>query len=129
MQFKVQKNKIQVLVYTGYDKEKKRAIVRMVGSLDRFTFEPTSDFLNGLTVEQREEVQSYINESRQSDVNRTLQYRLEFLASQIKSVSGGLLDGQLTLTSDNADALWEAIGLLSKTIRKTGHPRPTRKKV
>ncbi len=126
MQFKVQKNKIQVLVYTGYDKAKKRAIVKMVGSLDRFTYEPTSDFLNELTILQREEVQSYINESRQSSDLSVLQYRLEFLDSHIKVVSEGLADGRLTLESDNADKLWEAIGLLSATLRKTGHAKPKR---
>ncbi len=31
MQFKEQKGRVQVLAYDGYDKEKRRAIVKMLG--------------------------------------------------------------------------------------------------
>ncbi|EQD77172.1 hypothetical protein B1A_03087, partial [mine drainage metagenome] len=36
MQFREQANKIQVLAYRGYNKEKRRAEVKMLGSFDRY---------------------------------------------------------------------------------------------
>ena len=38
MQFKEQKGRVQVLAYDGYDKEKRRAIVKMLGSFESKRF-------------------------------------------------------------------------------------------
>ena len=60
MQFKEQKGRVQVLAYDGYDKEKRRAIVKMLGSFDRYTYSPSVGLLENLTDEQMMELQSEI---------------------------------------------------------------------
>ena len=67
MQFKEQKGRVQVLAYSGYDKEKRRAIVKMLGSFDRYNYSPSVGLLENLTDEQRMELQSEIEKRRQSD--------------------------------------------------------------
>jgi len=65
MQFKRQGKKIQVLAYRGYDKEKRRAIIKMLGSLDAYSFDAQVSLLNNLTDDEKIELQSYIENERQ----------------------------------------------------------------
>ena len=49
MQFKRQGRRVQVLAYRGYDKEKRRAIVKMMGSYDVYSYEPSDGLIDSLT--------------------------------------------------------------------------------
>ena len=60
MQFRDQANRTQVLVYRGYDKAKKRAIVKLVGSYDRFSFAMSDELKNNLTEDEMSELQYHI---------------------------------------------------------------------
>ena len=75
MQFKPQGRRVQVLAYAGYDKDKKRAIVKMLGSYDSYNLEPSDGLINNLTDEQKTELQSHFEEVRQSREKESLQQR------------------------------------------------------
>ncbi|MBF0307412.1 MAG: hypothetical protein HQL41_17400, partial [Alphaproteobacteria bacterium] len=46
---------VQVVAYNGYDKARRRAKVKLLGSFDRHTFEMTDTLKKNVTVEQMEE--------------------------------------------------------------------------
>ena len=48
MQFKKVGKRIQVLAYRGYDTEKRRAVVKMLGSFDAYTHETPAELLDGV---------------------------------------------------------------------------------
>ena len=74
MQFKRQGRRVQVLAYRGYDKEKRRAIVKMMGSIDAYSYEPSDGLIENLTDEEKKELQSYIETERQAAEKRSRQY-------------------------------------------------------
>ena len=84
MQFKKQGNRVQVLAYRGYDKVKRRAIVKMLGSYDVHSYEMTDGLLDNMTAEEKEELQSYIEKERQSDQKEIRQYNVKLIDSRIK---------------------------------------------
>lgn len=128
MQFKRVKGKIQVLAYRGYDKEKRRAIVKMLGSIDAYNYSMSDGLQDYMTVEEKQELQSYIESMRQSDKNRSLQYMTEGLHSRIKEVSDSLAAEEHYMTDDIAIRLYAAIDDLQKAMRKAGYKRPARAK-
>ena len=74
MQFKKVGKKIQVLAYRGYDKEKRRSIVQLLGTLDAYTLEPSTGLLDSLTVDEKIELQSYkenIKQQNKKQSNKT----------------------------------------------------------
>ena len=64
MQFKHQGNRIQVLAYRGYDKEKRRAVVKMLGSLDDYNFQPSDGLIEGMTDDEINDGEDYFSKMR-----------------------------------------------------------------
>jgi len=98
MQFKRQGRRVQVLAYRGYDKEKRRAIVKMMGSYDVYSYEPSDGLIDSLTDDEKKELQSHIETERQEAEKRSRQY--------------------------SATDTWAAIEALTKAMRKAGYPKP-----
>lgn len=128
MQFKRVKGKIQVLAYRGYDKEKRRAIVKMLGSIDAYNYSMSDGLQDAMTVEEKEELQSYIESLRQSDKDKALQYMTEGLHRSIKQVSDSLATGRHYMTDDISNRLYAAIDELQKAMRRAGFKRPAKPK-
>lgn len=126
MQFKTVKNRIQVIAYMGYDKDKKRAVTKLVGSLSRFTYQPSDGLMESLTVEQREEVQSYIDKCRQSDNDTTLQSVVKHAACHINKIADGIDAGLLSVSDGWDTTVWQAIERLSKSMKSAGFAKPKR---
>lgn len=126
MQFKRQGRRIQVLAYRGYDKEKRRAIIKMLGSLDGYSFTPSDGLINSLTTEEKEELQSYTDKERQSSKEKMRQSVTQYVASQIKTAADSLTAEEFTPSDTWAAETWAAIDSLSKAMRKAGHPRPAK---
>ena len=124
MQFKEQKGKVQVLVYSGYDKEKRRAIVKMVGSFDRYDYSLSVGLLDRLTVEQKEELQSEIERRRQSHDKSMRQASILYSDSRIKEYADIVSSGEYDIPPEKADQIWEAMDLLAKSLRKAGFKKP-----
>lgn len=128
MQFKDTKGRIQVLKYIGYDKDKKRAKVQMVGSLNRYSFEPTAGLFESLTADEKEELQSYIKEKRQSQEKERRQSAVENADYSLKRVADSLADDDITISPEKAARIWAEIEALTKAMKKAGHSKPKAKK-
>lgn len=124
MQFKKAGKRIQVLAYRGYDKEKKRAVVKMLGSLDSYSYGPSDGLIESLTEEEKKELQSYIDEQRQSRDNEYRQSSVKYLPSSIKAATDSITNHGVSLSGEEAARLWEAMEALGKALKKSGHPRP-----
>ena len=124
MQFKRQGRRVQVLAYRGYDKEKRRAIVKMVGSIDVYSYEPSDGLTENLTDEEKTELQSYIETERQAAEKRTRQYFAESSASRISEVADTIKAGDFEPSEAWAADTWAAIEALTKAMRKAGYPKP-----
>ena len=123
MQFKRQGRRVQVLAYRGYDKEKRRAIVKMMGSIDVYSFEPSDGLIENLTDEEKTELQSYIETERQAAEKRTRQYFANSAASRIKEVADTIQGGDFEPSEAWAADTWAAIEALTKAMRKAGYPK------
>ena len=111
MQFKRQGRRVQVLAYRGYDKEKRRAIVKMMGSIDVYSYEPSGGLIENLTDEEKTELQSYIETERQAAEKRSRVYYAKSAASRIEPSEAWAAD------------TWAAIEALTKAMRKAGYPK------
>ena len=139
MQFRAAGNKIQLIEYAGYSKEKKRSVVRMLGSIDRYSPRLTDDLKKKLTAEQVEEVQAYIKQEAQRSQIATASVRLHVADSTL----AGLADYITLIHSDTddkveadrrakeraelasrAERIWAGIDQLQKALRKAGQGRP-----
>lgn len=126
MQFKEQKNKVQVLAYEGYDKEKRRAIVKMLGSFDRYDYSLSVGLLERLTVEQKKELQSEIERRRQSDDKRMNSYIISDSHSRINKIADIISSGEYDSQAIMADKIWEAMDLLARSLKRAGFKKPHR---
>jgi hypothetical protein len=124
MQFKEQKGRVQVLAYDGYDKEKRRAIVKMLGSFDKYDYSLSVGLLEKLTVEQKEELQSEIDKRRQSNDKLMRQAAILYSDSRISDYADIVSSGEYDIPPEKADQIWEAMDLLAKSLRKAGFKKP-----
>ena len=123
MQFKRQGRRVQVLAYRGYDKEKRRAIVKMMGSIDVYSYEPSDGLIENLTDEEKTELQSYIETERQVAEKRSRLYSVKSAASRIKEVADTIQGGDFEPSEAWAADTWAAIEALTKAMRKAGYPK------
>ncbi len=128
MQFKRQGRRVQVLAYRGYDKEKRRAIVKMMGSIDVYSYEPSDGLIENLTDEEKTELQSYIETERQAAKKRSRQYSAKSAASRIKEVADTIRGGDFEPPEAWAADTWAAIEALTKAMRKAGFAKPRKAK-
>ena len=124
MQFKKVGGKIQVLAYRGYNPEKKRAIIKLLGSMSAYTFTPTVGLLENLTDEERTELQSYIETERQAAEKESRQYAAKSVARQIKKAADAINAGDFEPSEEWAADTWAAIDALTKAMRRSGYPKP-----
>ncbi len=124
MQFKRQKGRIQILAYRGYDKVKRRSVVRMLGSIDAYTYEPSDGLLDKLSDEERAELQEYIEKQRQASQNQVRQYTAKSIASRINEAADAIRSGDFEPSDEWAADVWSAVEALTKAVRKSGYPPP-----
>lgn len=128
MQFRMQKNgrRVQVLAYRGYDKEKKRAIIKVLGSIGRYDYDLSDGLESSLSGDdEKNELQSYIEKMRQDDNKFTRLCKCKFIARSIKTVADSIADGEFAeLDAAWADETWAAIEDLTKALKKAGYSKP-----
>lgn len=126
MQFKEQGNKIQVHAYRGYDKEKRRAVVKMLGSIGAFDFKPSDGLLKDMTEEEKKELQSYLEKRRQESENLSRQYSINQAGSQIRKLSSIIQAGDIEPPEGWGTDIWAALDELSKALRRAGFKKPAK---
>ncbi len=128
MQFKTVGERVQVLVYAGYDKEKRRAVVKMAGSISRSDYSLSDGLLESLTDSQKSELQSFIETLRQSDELKARQSIAFSIDSHIRIVADSIRSGEVDLTESGAAGLWAGLMKLEKTLKAAGFQRPAGKR-
>lgn len=131
MQFREQGKRIQVLAYRGYDKEKRRAQVKLLGSFDRYGFGMSDGLMDNLTDDEKLELQSHIENMRQSQQSAIRGHAVRQLASRITEVSDSLTDEAFASRADReyATEVYAAIDVLTKRLRKLGFRRLAREPI
>lgn len=130
MQFKEVGGQIQVIVYKGYDKEKKRSVTKMVGSLSRSNYSPSDGLLDSLSVDEKTELQSFIEKSLLSVKKHDRLLYAKFADSHINKLTDIFSDESVIIDDLQADKLWSAMADLQKVLKKRGYkkPKPVRQK-
>lgn len=125
MQFKKVGGRVQVLAYRGYDKDKKRSVVQLLGTMNAYTLEPSSGLLEKLTDDEKTELQSYKETVRQQEQKQYDSYSVLNTASRIESISKLLETPEnYPLNQQWGEEVWLALGKLQKALKKAGHPKP-----
>lgn len=124
MQFKKLGNRIQVLAYRGYDKVKKRAVIKVQGSIVVGSYELSDGLLVNLTDEEKTELQSYIDKDRQYSYKKVRLCEAQELASLIAKVADTVKAGDFEVLPTWAEDVLTAMDLLKKTLRKAGYAKP-----
>lgn len=124
MQFKRGGRRIQVLAYRGYDREKRRAIVKLLGSMDAYTYEMSAALANTLTAEEKSEVQAYIENKRKSEQESHQRYVAQTLAERMNDVAESIDTEMFKGSDDWAVGVWAALERLKKSLRKAGYAKP-----
>jgi hypothetical protein len=125
VQFKDQGGKVQVLLYSGYDQAKGRAIVKIVGSFDKYTYKPSPGLLDKLSIEQRDELQAECDRRKQLAVGLNRQHYINSLVANLRGACDSLLN-DAELTAGQGAEIWDAMDELAKALRQAGHVRPAK---
>ena len=120
MQYREQGRKIQVLAYRGFDKAKKRPIVKMLGSFDRYGYGLSDGLMDALTVEEKTDLTSYIETLRQSDASLRRQYALRSIIQSLIEASAAIEAGDVLTVASKDQALQakKAMRRISRAITK-----------
>jgi hypothetical protein len=125
MQFKKIGGRVQVLAYRGYDKEKRRSVVQLLGTMNAYTFEPSVGLLEKLTDDEKTELQSYKEKIRQQEQKQYDSHSVLHIDSRIDIVSKLLETPEnYSLNQQWGDGVWLALDKLQKALKKAGHQKP-----
>ncbi len=127
MQFKKVGDRIQILAYVGYDKEKRRAKVQMVGSLRAYSPFIDDELRSKLNEEQLKEVQAYIDEKKEADLFESDKFALEYLPKSLNRGARLIRDERFCIDEKKANAIFEAMDDLKKALREQGFKKPAKK--
>ncbi|WP_298066461.1 hypothetical protein [uncultured Acinetobacter sp.] len=128
MQFKPVGNRIQLVAYRGYDKEKRRAIVKVLGSMDAYTLDVPKDLLDVLSEDEKAEVVSYIADTKAKNQKRNNTLSVQYVGSSLTRVADLVLDGveDYELDEQWGIEVWAALEKMQKALKKAGYARPKR---
>lgn len=126
MQFKKVGDRIQILAYVGYDKEKRRAKVQMVGSLRAYSPFIDDELRSKLNDEQLKEIQAYIDEKKEADLFESDKFALEYLPNSLNRGARLIRDERFCIDEKNAHAIFAAIDELKKALREQGFKKPAK---
>ena len=128
MQFKPVGNRIQLVAYRGYDKEKRRAIVKVLGSMDAYTLDVPKDLLDVLSEDEKAEVVSYIADTKAKNKKRNNTLSVQYVGSSLTRVADLVLDGveDYELDEQWGIEVWAALEKMQKALKKAGYARPKR---
>lgn len=124
MQFKKVGKRIQVVAYAGYDREKKRAKVTMLGSMCQRNLKPKPELIAKLTPAQKEELQAYIDKHRQSREIAELEQMLAKAPNTLREIAECITSEIGDVNQEWANQIYASIDNLTKVMRRNGMERP-----
>lgn len=121
MYFKKAGYKTQVLAYRGYDKDKKRAIVKMVGSISGLSFSPSVAHGDSLTEDEKKEIQSYIETEKKEREVSSQQWTSRSLPEKLGEAIEAIKAGNHEVSEQWAVGVWNGMDELGRLLRKAGY--------
>lgn len=125
MQFRVQAKKLQ-FIRSVYNPQTKRCDQKLVGSISSYTDKmPSDDSIKMLSDDERNQLSDYL--TKKADTNKSDYQRriVQSISYSINSATDAILADE-PLTIDLANKIWESVARLTKALKKTGHPKPTK---
>lgn len=114
---------MQLLRYGGYDKEKRRSTVHVIGSFDYYLTSmqavPT-DLLEKLTTAEREQLAAWLKEKADQHAARDAAISLRALPTTLEKCKVALAAGEPVV---DPDALFKAMRDLQQALAKAGYKR------
>lgn len=131
MQYREQGDRIQVLAYRGYNKEKKRAEVKMLGSYNRYSFKTTDGLLEAMTDDEKKDFTVHIENERLSSEVTSRLYNFKQTYSKILYAYDCIKNHGMTfdaskVTAADAEAIHSAMKAMTKALEDAGHLAPKR---
>lgn len=127
MQFKKVGQRIQVLRYSGYDREKRHSIVRMIGSFPVSTgsiADLPDELSRELTDDEKNEVQKYIEKRKVADRKKRLRSSASGVSDTLRNAAQALNDGVFDGDETWAHDVWMQMRDMQKALKKAGFQRP-----
>ncbi len=121
MYFKKAGRKVQVLAYRGYDRDKKRAIIKMVGSISGLSFSPSVAHGDSLTEDEKMEIQSYIEMEKRRREVEAQQWTARALPEKLETAIEAIRAGTHEISEQWAEGVWSGMDELGRRLRKAGY--------
>ncbi len=122
MQFVNQKNssKVKIMRYAGYDKEKRRSIVKQVASLDKYDPEITDEMREIFTPDELTEVENWIKDRRVSLDNNSKKVSFDLLDRYLDNAGAAIAFDLVEVTEGQALKIYRAISDFEKLLKAKG---------
>lgn len=121
-----EKGRKVLCIRTEYVPEKKRTYGRTVARQPAHLSTVTKEVRQQLTKEEVDELEEWLSKRAESRAVDSLDIRLSFVASYMTSAADALEVDSLRegLSTEQADAIWQAHERLSKALRRHGFRKP-----
>ncbi|UIE45328.1 hypothetical protein FICKIIDM_04479 (plasmid) [Xanthomonas citri pv. punicae] len=112
-------------IRTVYDKAIGRGRQVVVATLPRWSTSlmPSEDGLAKLTEAEREQLAAFLDQRRADAEESNSRYTAMSAASWLATLAKSIKDGQ-QLRPEQADAIWQGMGEVAKSLRKAGYAKP-----
>ncbi len=118
MQIKRRGDKYQLLRYSGYSKDKKRATVEVVGLLSYVAREIPDDLAAKLTPAEVDQLTEFLKEKADDHASAMARMDLEHIAKSLSNAQSALERGVPVV---DAEAIHKAIKSFQKAMKKAGY--------
>lgn len=132
MQFRVQKNRLSLLAYRGYSKEKKRSIIKTVGTIDWKTLKVPEQLLEELKEDEKIQLEKYLDAERQKRRTELIRNTTQAVPRNLKNMNAALAafptERPAACDKNWAEQTWLALRELEDHLRRFGFHKPHRPK-
>lgn len=109
------------LIRTMYDKEKRGAVQKSIASLPELSTSIPPDVAEKLTDEEKAQLNDYLDVMAAERVRQDHERAGRMAPQRVRQIREAI-DAKAEVS--NPEELWAEISLLTKALRKAGHPRP-----
>ncbi len=124
MYFRQHGRRIKVLDYEGYDRVKEQPVIRMLGSLDAYTLEPSPGLLEKLDASGRAELDAYVASQKKQSADAHLAYVARTTPTNALDLARAIEDGKITPDDAWRSDVMNALQALAKALGSPVAPAP-----
>lgn len=117
MQFRETGRKYQALAYRGYDVEKKHAIVRKIGTLDRFSYQLTPSTEYPPSVEELKEIEEWVNKQKEQTAKLSTKWEVRNFPTTLQTYIRAISESPELLENTDVSAIIAELDDLKKKLK------------